>query len=346
MKKFLRNTLVFIGIFWLLNLVPQLFLSPHHGNKWYSAKYTYFVEHHERFNAVIWGSSRVDRHVNPSILDAALKDYHITTFNLGSPGTYNPEEYYLYDNFLKSVEKHPIKYAFLELQPLRGFGGSNLYASKNLYWLNLKYLRFSIKSLCASNLRSQKKMEFIENCCSRYIAKFLYGWKSLVSNSRSKIDRMWIGKNEDGFCPLDVEMVLAGDNDRLKERLTAFLEDTTVLDERASLANKSFSGQHGQFVEEDHLKKLMELIEKSKQKGIHLVFIIPPRLGRYEKLLALKAGLPGRHIIEMANPKAFPELYQVDYSFDAGHLNSKGADIFTEYLADELIKNVFNDGGS
>ena len=342
MKKFLRNVLVFIAIFWALNTVPQFFLSPYYGNKWYVTKYEYFAKHHQRFNAAIWGSSRIDRHVNPSVLDAALNDYHLSTFNFGTPGTYNPESYYQYEKFLESADEHPIEYAFLEIQPLMDPTAANQFALKSLYWLELKYLRFGVSAALASDLDLRGKTRFIVGYGSCFVSRLLFGWKALYVSDREKRNRLWLGRNKDGFYPLDEELADPGRNSRLKRRHAELLDDPTVLERRVSLVTRSLAERRDRDLNEAHLRKLMELLEKSREKGIYLVFVIPPRLGlRYEKLLALRDRLPAHHVVVVANPKAFPELYQLEYSFDIGHLNRKGADIFTGYLADQLKETVF-----
>lgn len=59
----------------------------------------------------------------------------------------------------------------------------------------------------------------------------------------------------------------------------------------------------------------------------------------YNELLSIKKRLPGNHIVEIANPKKYPELYKDELSFDVGHLSCEGANVFTEYVADEFKKN-------
>jgi hypothetical protein len=81
---------------------------------------------------------------------------------------------------------------------------------------------------------------------------------------------------------------------------------------------------------------LLKLIDKSNRKGVYLIFLIPPRLQRYEELLALKEELPSENAVEIAIPNKYPMLYQVNYSFDVGHFNTKGAQLFSMYLASEL----------
>lgn len=344
MKKFLQHTLVFIGIFWILNLIPHAFLSPYFGNKWYTVKYRHFAKNQEQFNAVIWGSSRIDRHADPGALSAALQDHQVSFFNIGCPGTYSPEELYLYEMFLGSLEQHPIDYAFLELQPLREPGGPNQFTWKGLYWMNLDYCVFSTRAVLDARFRVHRKGTAILTVGITYAKRFLSGWKALFFRYQELPGRAMLGRNGDGFYPLDDALAdREGTDTSLANRQAEFLADTTVLDERRLLADAAFSGKVRPYLNEAYLGKLLALIEASDKQGVHLVYIIPPRLARYGELVALKDRLPPRHIIELADPRKYPELYQVDYSFDVGHLNKKGAAVFTRYLVQQLKRTVFPD---
>lgn len=121
-----------------------------------------------------------------------------------------------------------------------------------------------------------------------------------------------------------------------EERRNIFLKDTAALEKRRSIADQAFLENSHQRFNTEHLKMLLKLIDRSNRKGVHLIFLMPPRLQRYEELLALKEELPSENVVEVANPNKYPMLYQVKYSFDVGHLNTKGAQFFSIYLAREL----------
>jgi hypothetical protein len=345
MKTFLIKFFLFSSIFFVLNLLPNLFLSPYYGNQVYSEKYSYYKCNQGTFNTLILGSSRLYRQFNPKIFDSVLKEYQTSSFNIAAPATYNPEVYYLYEKLLEKTEPNRIKYAIIELQTLRNINSENLNTTRNYYWHNLKYLNFSIKYILTSNHQfGQKKKELIKKYLLSYFYKTLnifYEYKTLADR-KSNINKMLIGENRDGFYPLSEHMNDLGGNNDYKKRLTTFIGDTTVLEEMCLNVKKAFSlTSNEKYFNEVHFKKLNHLIKKSNKKGVHLVFIIPPRSVSYNELLAIKEKISRNHIIEIANPEKYPNLYKVEYSFDGGHLNKKGADLFSEYIARELLNNVF-----
>jgi hypothetical protein len=343
MKQFLTNIFIFGVIFLILNQLPSLYLSPYYGNKYYLGKYKYFKKNQDKFNTVILGSSRLYRHLNPKILDGLLQEYRISSFNLAAPSTFNPEVYYLYEKLLETIETNSLKYAFIELGPLSNIASKNLYTNRNYYWHNLKYLNFSINYILASNIKPLKrKTILIKRYITSYFANTIFGFKELACN-KSIDNLLFIGKNRDGFYSLNDEMIDRGGNNKFRKRITSFLKDPTIIKKRTLIANKAFALKtNKKFINEVHLIKILNLIVKSKQKGIYLIFIIPPKMAHYNKLLALKTVLPNNHIIEIANPVKYPELYQASFSFDIGHLNKKGANVFTKHIADEFNKIMVN----
>jgi len=320
--------------------LPAPFLGPYYGNPYYCEKYKYFTNNHDKFNTVIFGTSRLYREMVPKIFDSLLKEYQTSTFNLAAPAVSHPEAYYLYERLLETVETNSLKYSFIELAAPHNSRFENLNTTENHYWHNLKYLNFLIKYTFDSDLSSRRKIRLIHSYIVGYVNKAinLFGYKKLFNSKFYKMD-FCLGENKDGFYSLEEQMRDFGVGSNAGRRFTSFLKDTTVLDEKISIANKAFSLKtNKQFINEAHLIKLIELIEKSKQKGIHLIFVMPPGMYDYHEVLAIKERLPSNHIIEIANPKIYPELYQVNFQFDIDHLNKKGAVIFTEYLANEFKK--------
>jgi hypothetical protein len=339
MKKYITNTFLCCAIFLVLNQVPDLFSNPYYGNKRFSVKYEYFRDNQDRFNTLVLGSSRIYRSINPEVFDDLLSDYQTATFNFAAPAIFNPEIYYLYEKLLESVEAESLKYAFIELQPLNYIRSKKLGTINNYYWHNLKYLITSTAYTFRSNYSFDEKIELINSYSISYIFNTLFGHKALTSTHLRYQDR-FLGPNDDGFYSLNDEMNEIGGDNGYRKRYKAFLKDPSVLEKKITIANKHFSERnYEQFINEVHLAILLELIEKSTRMGVHLVFIIPPKLDSYNELLALKERLPSEHILEIANPKEYPELYQADYSFDLGHLNEKGANLFSEFFANEFRVN-------
>ena len=71
-----------------------------------------------------------------------------------------------------------------------------------------------------------------------------------------------------------------------------------------------------------------------------MFFIIPPKLGNYGDVLALSDKLPNGSVIDLGDPNRFPDLWRMENSFDFGHLNIRGSNLFTSYLAVELGRRL------
>jgi len=117
MKQFIKRVCLFLLIPLVLSLGFNLIVNPYYGNAQYNTKLNYFNQNKSDYNSVVFGSSRLYRHFNTKLFDSLTND-NIKSFNLAAPGTYNPEAYFLYDEFLKKVNHNTIKYAFIELQSL------------------------------------------------------------------------------------------------------------------------------------------------------------------------------------------------------------------------------------
>ena len=341
MKQFITNILIFCMLFFIINLLPNIFLDPYYGNDLYSMKYQYFINHKKNFNTIIFGSSRLYRHINPAVLDDLLSDYHTSTFNLAAPAIFNPEIYFLFEKLIETIKSNSLKYAIVELQPLLDIERKNLNTIRNFYWLNLDYLNFAVRYAFDSDYSILRKCELSGKYLLSYFCKivnYIYGYKRLALEKLNTKQSLLMGINNDGFYSLDDQMEDIGGNNGYRQRLMRFINDTSVLYERLNIANKAFTNrQNNRFVNDVHLEKLLDLIEKSKRKGIHLILIIPPRLNDYNELLAIRDKIPEQHFIELANPEKFPGLYRVNFSFDHGHLNKRGADALTNYFAEQLI---------
>jgi len=337
LTKFQKKIGIFsvIGILFCFGL--SFLRSPYYGNPTYQNKFTFFSENINSYNAIVFGSSRMYRHFIPNLFDSLLNTPNLNTFNLAVAGGFNPETYYLYEKFLETIKPNQIKYAFIELQPVKEIAKKNMNTERVFYWLNLKYFLFSYRYIQNSNLTSNKT-ELLTILRKSFINKLIHSY-NLKNIFFSKQTSNNFFKTE-GYSNTDEYSLHLPSNNELLERRQTFLSDTTTIQKiiAASIVELNNS-QLEYYKNEVHLEKLLEIIETSKQKGIEVIFIIPPRISRYEELYALKHYLPKTNVVDISNAEKYPLLYQSKYSFDVGHLNNAGAILFTEYVAQE-IKNI------
>ncbi|MCW3082643.1 MAG: hypothetical protein JWP12_9 [Bacteroidetes bacterium] len=342
MKRFLRQLFIFCLLFlllaWLAHLPDR---DKYSGSPYYSKKYTYYKQHSAQYNAVVFGSSRMFRQVNPDVLDSVLGAYHFSTYNLGAPATFNPEEYFLYEQLLEEDHAH-LKYAFLELQPLNKISELNVDSKRNYYWMNFKYLRFATQYILRSNDSAALKKQQIDAYCQSYVNN-KFDFSGVLTLFKKKENSAATDATKNGFYSLNDEMNDTPGEDEFSFRLNAFLKDTTVLNERRKGSEQAFSKKLiAAEANVCHMNKLKKLIAKSEEAGIHLFFVMPPKLNAadYAALLPIMQQLPEANVIQLADVKTFPQLYLASNSFDIGHLNKKGAAVFSALLANEIAKKL------
>jgi len=336
LTKFQKKFGIFsvIGILFCMGL--SFLRSPYYGNPEYQNKFTYFSENINSYNAAVFGSSRMYHHFIPNLFDSLLNDQNLNTFNLAVQSGYNPETYYLYEKFLETIKPNQIKYVFIELQQINEIE-KYMNTERFFYWLNLKYMLFSYQYILNSNNRNNKTF-FLTSYAKNFFYKLInFSYFKTMFSSKQTSNNF---SETDGYLSLDKFYLDNPNHQNLIKKRQAFLSDTTTINPKitASLVELNNS-QLEYYKNEVHLKKLLEIIETSKQKGIEVIFVIPPRFFRYEELYALKHYLPKTNVVDISNAEKYPLLYQSKYSFDVGHLNNAGAILFTEYLAQE-IKNI------
>lgn len=309
------------------------------GNPVYALKRDFLLQNQNQFNTVAIGSSLTYRHIIPEKLDSSLKACETSTFNLGADGLFNPETYYLYENLIDEIPDNSLDYAFVEIIGMPNIESENLATPRSFYWHNLQYWLFSTDYILDSNEPPAVKLEYLREYSVSYLYRLLLGFRVLFSSSPNEVQHL--GQN--GFYAFDTKMKNPKTDpetrDRLKGKNVALLKDTNVLQERIEIAKKTFSTTQDGSINQAHLRKLRQLLRKSQQKGIELVFFVPPRLHDYEGLASVVEKLPPDRVVEVFDPQKYPEFYQLNLSFDEVHLNEAGAEIFTQRFAD-AIDNV------
>jgi len=116
---------------------------------------------------------------------------------------------------------------------------------------------------------------------------------------------------------------------------------------REEQTNEYYQTAQNESVNQTHYQRILDLQRLAEDKGYHLVFILYPKLppSKYLELIPIFELIDTRSKIDLGNPQLYPELYQIDYSFDAGHMNEAGSIIFTIKLANgfnRVIGNIAN----
>lgn len=332
-----RVSLVFLAVGLLVGMLR--YLSPfYYGNPIYLHKFPYLHAPEKEINTIFFGSSRIFRQIDPAVFDQSFCG-EMNSFNMGAGGTFGLEINYVVEHFLKDKNKIPknLRWLVIELQTPVSITDENLHSPKSKYFVDHKRYRIGsdfYKSTYApdeaikavDNLRSS----FIENILSIGLLRM-----QLLSLIPQNANQSFLGKNFDGFVPLnrDITTDMERRQDFIKN-VESYVNDFQMLyaiDGRQNVA--SYSN-----VSEAYVRALKELITISKERGIHVCFVVLPTGFKIDQAntLAIYEELPATNRIDVGSFQKFPELYDPELYFDRGHLNKRGADILSRMLAEEI----------
>ncbi|GAB5472898.1 MAG: hypothetical protein Mars2KO_09970 [Maribacter sp.] len=300
------------------------------GNSAFKGKVKSFQKNGQQYNTVVFGSSHSYRQFNPNVFDSLMTDYNLSTYNMATGGTFNPESYYQYEQFLKRLDNNVVKYAFLELKPLKFYDWKNTNTTKGSYWNTTSTLSYALNYINASDYDKTEKIVLTKTYLNSFLNSFID-----IGILKGLLFKPSV-KGKTGFFPLDKELSSKKRNNEFTTRHTIFLADTTVLQERIAAAKNIPRYYNSKDINSVHLNHLKHLISASKEKGIHLFLLVPPRLKDrdYQEVIPLLNELPNDHSLELANYQENKDFYSAKNSFDIGHLNLNGANLFTKKCAE------------
>ncbi len=340
MKNFLLNVVAFAFIVLLINEITSYFINPFNGAAGIEKKVEFIQKDTTKYDAILFGSSRLFRAFNPRIFDSVLASNNFKSYNLAAPGVNCPEVFYLLDNYIRLASTKP-DYVFIELISFDIIKKKWDDVPKYFYWERLPYYGFCLQYL----LNSHDPV----NLKSKLLWLHTKGW--LYKNSRfpqfnSFFDppsaKKYFGEDEQGY--LAVEDVRGIGDKQIEFRKERFAKIRQALDTRRETLIYEYSSEYDStWLNQYYLEYLVDLIEEYNSHGIHLVYIIPPRADTFLQEIALLHKLPAENIIDMGNPIKYPEFYSFEYTFDKSHLNKSGARLFSIKFARKFKRQIINE---
>lgn len=339
MKKLIGKILLFVMLLWGVNQATHWFVPYFWGNDGWAAKYRYFREHSSEYNVLFMGSSQTYRQVNPNIFDNQLKNQNIKSFNFGYQATATPEVNYLYEQLLDdpSVDLSNVKVVFMDLQPVRMLNRGNASSSRSRYIMTPSYYLHSLELVKGTNASLGQRLSAMGNYTQAFFdkqfnvrsLKEMIEFRSLYQKAPKGFMKP-IGENKDGFLPLNKDF-------RYKNRRQEFLEcEQWYIPYSEEQAEYSLDcGRiEGSPLDKALLKECTRLIKRSRERGIHLVFLMPPR-SPFLATMKVAERLGEEHYIALFDPRKYPRFYQMNHCYDRGHLNQRGARAYSVALAKE-----------
>lgn len=351
MKKLALRLLVFAVIIFIVNYLVVFSLPFAWGAPDLETKYEFYRSRADDYDTLFIGSSRFYRHISPSVFDNIVAEIEpVQSFNLGVAAFPAPQPFWLYERILEDDPEH-LKYVFIEISPPGDSPpNTNLHTKRFVYWYNFEDTVFLIRSVIRSDTSIPVKLDFLGIHVMTLLEKqFNIGmgldivefWGRDTTNT---LNEFYLGRQLDGFHSLDQQLEkFPGISRGISNSQQAFEANPQVLTNRTRQSQQAFNLEESTLeFNEIYFQEIERIIELSTARNIHIIFVLPPRLGNeYLSILPTFYHIAPEHRIELGNPKLYPELYAPEHTFDVGHLNSEGAAVFTELLAHKFISLLF-----
>lgn len=344
-RPFLRITLktignlgaVFVGIALALGIastwLPRSYVSQ------FSEKLPWFTSHRNRYDVLFLGSSRVRRHIKPSLFDqlTAQEGMRIRSFNFGMAGLNHPEDAYVLEQILKA-NPSKLRWVFVELTRFRSdFVGQDAGTARAAYWHDYKRTALTCRQLIHGRYKPLDQFDlaawFNENwdlgkLLGAHLNQFIHrelrmgdgsSWFQLQTRPAGehpligeRLLRAPLGPNLDGFVPFDENHLVGNYFETYQQRVDA-LND----------------GAHQEIpfdpVAQENLESMLSLI---RAHGASPILFIAPGAHLSDYYPSRKSA----PLLDFSDPRKFPILFEKSHRTDAEHLNSAGAEVFTREL--------------
>lgn len=341
MRKLLLKGIFLVFVIALIQQITAKLFPWNWGNRALLTKMTLLEKEikNKNFNTFFIGGSNTYRHVIPTVFDS-LSEENVISLNLGTDGCYPPEAYHILDNLITNYDG--VEYVFVSLNSFdRLFNRKRYRTTRTKYYINtnwffkeLLYLRDIKNQKWRKEMLKKYSVTFLENFFrigykKDYIKYFFGNW--LYSEKVIGLDR-------DGYRAFDTPVT---PNEKVAVNIPRRTKELQKHWERAYDVDEN----HNKEYERIHLEIITDFIAKGNEKGIKIIFLLPPKsflLSTIPKMLALYNQIPESNRMSLANPANYPVFFQEQYRWDAGHLTHEGAKLYSQALAKEfnnLVKN-------
>ena len=312
-------------------------------------KMEYVEEALDEYDALYIGSSRVVRGIDPAIIDARLTEAGRPqrSFNLAVGGCLTFEQDYLLREIL-ALRPARLRTIYIEGGPV-GMGlrddhvfrnPPNLWTERGVGWHTPGATRRLLESLSALPLPAGTKLgmawthlQLLGWNLTNYgrgaeVVEVLLASKAQAAKRGESREAVHIGQ---GYQSLE-----EATGREVSDEVLAFREDPAPFLERmARIPEENALPVPPTEVNAEFYR---EQLRAAREAGIRLVYFVPPGLeGSPERLRMHEAGvLP--ELLFFNDPARFPELFQLDYRFDKGHLNRAGAELLSEAFAEAVLE--------
>ena len=340
MSHLARKLSLLAALILVANLLLLASLPYEWGEVRIRRKLDHVLERRGEYNTLFVGSSRVYRHLIPSVFDS-IASGTTRSFNLGVQSYGFPRSATLVEHLLRT-ERHGIETIVMELSPPQiDPADSNLHTPEVLYWYTPSHVLLLLKVVAELPLRPRQTVglwrRHVVSTAERHLnaglgPAIITAWYQSLRPSRGNR-----GDDDAGFLSLDRQLT-GGGRGVLAARRVEFGVAPRVLTERARSAVRVLEAPSSWTYSPTLHRAYARVLDLAAEQGVEIVLVLPPRLTarQYRMLLPVFERLPGGNRLDLADPRRWPAFYAPEYSFDAGHLNEAGARLFTEAVATKV----------
>lgn len=336
MKRFLLYIILFLAFLLFILQIPGLLLPEYWGNDRFRAKFSYLDKTTHNYSTYFIGSSRVGNGIIPEVFDR-LNNKKNQSFNISVPGSSSLENLRVLKILINNSDFNA-KEIFIECPTFTVPEGRNRNSVRGIYYYDSYAFFIQLKNIYS------KKTNVINKINSGFEYTILYLKYLLKINLLQTQIKQLIGfspaqnipsiKTNHGYAPLKI----GSQNPKLIKRRNQFLKNTSILNIRRKGAKEAFQKEYSyDEIVNHHVDELKQLIKTAKNKNIDLYFMLLPKApaSYYEDVYKHLLVLPESNYVNVANPIKYPNLYQLEYSFDRAHLTFEGSKILTKALYNE-----------
>lgn len=359
MWRLIRNIVVLsVAALMISGLVGALISPFGWGDSTFYTKATYFLENQQEFNGVFVGGSLEYRHIDPAVIDSIAHENAIDlrSFNLGNDGYNLPLQVWVVENVLERAAEN-LDYIFLSLSSDPLFYKGVLHTKEWNYWQNPKSVIFSVRILNQMPIPVKQKQQFTRfYLMSLFENALKFGMMDDLLQFNLKpvlADSIYLGLHKNGYFPYDDEERYLTLRKDLPDEIISKMRNNEISKQdyrinqpkRDSLDNLWTTAferyQPGKEPIPLYLDTYLNLYRKCAQKGIKLIFVMPPK-GRtdYQLLQAIYERLPDDSRINLADPRKYPEFFSLENGYNYHHMNAAGSAIYSARLGERIVQLI------
>lgn len=350
MQKLLLKISLFLATLLVAgNLIFYQFHLPRFWGVCYDRLH-FYQTHASQYNTLFIGSSLTRYQINPVLFDSINSTNSVITqsYNFGVDGAC-PTELFSTFKYLMNNKPAALKYVFVELTLIDNFDISQMHTLRRKSSFDINQYSHALPLTLESNYDwSSKKDILLFDLCNLTEGSFkinmlkdAYDFKkkqASIDTLSSVTDFIALSVN-DSTQGIDTKGKYGNRHQRfLKESLPQLKANTQTAS--AMFTDKTFLTSAK--TDAAYTYMVRKMLSIAGQKGIKLIFILPPRLSKenYQDLLPVYYSIPDTNRIQLADANKYPEFYEVAYSYDIKHINQYAVPYFTSALANNFRKIV------